>query len=608
MTDHDEHRVNPLEKPKVAHDAFMLKNDGADRLTLKGASLISVQDNKAYLSMSHDDLSKDQLRVATESWGKDKPDAFVLKDDDGQLYYEPAWRGDPSRFSSEIVRGTLFSYSDLKENASRFDRQKPNRLEIAQNIGIGAFSFAKDTTKDSVYGASKAFKGVAVDQMISEQGGGDRDLNAFDKYSKNAYEATKSTITTPNQTRKNVNRKASQIITKSDKKIEKLEKKAAKSFKKGEYKKSAKKLSKAQRKRSSRTRRVANSIARGSSARAALMLGGGFLLFFFTFIIGLSIITAIISSVTSINNDSGDMSAEMWALVAVLRDEGFSDAAIAGVLGNVANESGLEGAKNETNLDGLFNYKYERAIGLFQYTHASNSIPPSPGTCGCEYCNFKAWCSASGKSPYDASSQFEWTFGGENREGNWKSRWVKRTGYISYWSGRYSWINSSTLCSADEYVDLADPAKAAYCWMAAYEGCAYGEAAHLDRRIDSAMSYYAMLKSAPAASSSEVVARAYEELGKPYAWGASGPDAFDCSGLVGYCLTGRYGNHWCSTSTIITWPRVSASDAKPGDICVSSTHTGVYIGNGKMIHAPHTGDVVKIGDVQSNMVFVRYAG
>ncbi len=101
-----------------------------------------------------------------------------------------------------------------------------------------------------------------------------------------------------------------------------------------------------------------------------------------------------------------------------------------------------------------------------------------------------------------------------------------------------------------------------------------------------------------------VVDRAYAQLGKPYVWGASGPNAFDCSGLVGYCLTGTFGNHWCSTASMRSWTVVT--NPQPGDICLNSHHTGVYIGGGQMIHAPQTGDVVKISAVHSNMWYVRY--
>lgn len=101
-----------------------------------------------------------------------------------------------------------------------------------------------------------------------------------------------------------------------------------------------------------------------------------------------------------------------------------------------------------------------------------------------------------------------------------------------------------------------------------------------------------------------VVDRAYAQLGKPYGWGAAGPNSFDCSGLVGYCLTGKMGSHWCTTGTINGWTRVS--NPQPGDICINSHHTGIYIGGGQMIHAPRTGDVVKVSGVHSDMYYVRY--
>lgn len=103
-------------------------------------------------------------------------------------------------------------------------------------------------------------------------------------------------------------------------------------------------------------------------------------------------------------------------------------------------------------------------------------------------------------------------------------------------------------------------------------------------------------------SSSSVVSRAYSQLGKPYEWGAVGPNSFDCSGFVSYCLTGSY-TRIGTAATFYSWPRVS--NPQPGDVCVRSGHCGIYIGNGQMIHAPHTGDVVKVGPVQSGMVFVR---
>ena len=64
-----------------------------------------------------------------------------------------------------------------------------------------------------------------------------------------------------------------------------------------------------------------------------------------------------------------------------------------------------------------------------------------------------------------------------------------------------------------------------------------------------------------------VVDRAYAQLGKPYVWGAAGPNSFDCSGLVGYCITGKMGNHWCTTYTMASWKRVT--NPQPGDFCLN---------------------------------------
>lgn len=104
------------------------------------------------------------------------------------------------------------------------------------------------------------------------------------------------------------------------------------------------------------------------------------------------------------------------------------------------------------------------------------------------------------------------------------------------------------------------------------------------------------------ANGGTIVSRAYSQLGKPYEWGACGPSSFDCSGFVSYCLTGSY-TRLGTTLTFMGWTRVS--NPQPGDVVTTATHCGIYIGNGQMIHAPHTGDVVKVGPVQSGMIYVR---
>lgn len=100
----------------------------------------------------------------------------------------------------------------------------------------------------------------------------------------------------------------------------------------------------------------------------------------------------------------------------------------------------------------------------------------------------------------------------------------------------------------------------------------------------------------------DAVSRAKSALGKPYVWGAVGPNAFDCSGLVGFCLTGKYKRTYTSSS-FAGLPEVS--DPRPGDVCYRPGHVGLYVGNGQMIHAPHRGTVVQYASVPSDMIIVR---
>ena len=102
---------------------------------------------------------------------------------------------------------------------------------------------------------------------------------------------------------------------------------------------------------------------------------------------------------------------------------------------------------------------------------------------------------------------------------------------------------------------------------------------------------------------SDTVSRAYACLGAPYSWGAVGPESYDCSGLVSYCLTGNHARIG-TTGTFMGWSQVS--DPQPGDICTSSYHCGVYIGDGQMIHAADYGIGVIVGPVQSDMIIVRW--
>jgi cell wall-associated NlpC family hydrolase len=102
---------------------------------------------------------------------------------------------------------------------------------------------------------------------------------------------------------------------------------------------------------------------------------------------------------------------------------------------------------------------------------------------------------------------------------------------------------------------------------------------------------------------SAAVQYAYNQLGKPYVYGAAGPDSFDCSGLTmrAWQAAGVYLPHNAAAQQS-SIPAVSLGALEPGDLVFFGNpahHEGIYIGGGRMIHAPHTGTVVQITALSS---------
>jgi cell wall-associated NlpC family hydrolase len=99
-----------------------------------------------------------------------------------------------------------------------------------------------------------------------------------------------------------------------------------------------------------------------------------------------------------------------------------------------------------------------------------------------------------------------------------------------------------------------------------------------------------------------VVQIAMTKLGAPYRWGADGPDAFDCSGFTMwvYAQVGVSLPH-SSRAQYSCGERVSRANLRPGDLVFFGRsrihHVGIYVGGNRYIHAPHTGDVVRISSL-----------
>ena len=102
-------------------------------------------------------------------------------------------------------------------------------------------------------------------------------------------------------------------------------------------------------------------------------------------------------------------------------------------------------------------------------------------------------------------------------------------------------------------------------------------------------------------------------LGVPYVWGGTSPSGFDCSGLVQYvCKKNGISVSRTAAAQAGNGTYVSRNNLQPGDLVFFGKgnihHVGIYIGNGQMIHAPQTGDVVKISSIETAYRINSYAG
>ena len=114
-----------------------------------------------------------------------------------------------------------------------------------------------------------------------------------------------------------------------------------------------------------------------------------------------------------------------------------------------------------------------------------------------------------------------------------------------------------------------------------------------------------------------VIDLANKQLGKPYVWGAEGPNSFDCSGLIYYVYKNAAGITLPRTSSAqySAGVAVSRSNLKAGDLIFSSTdgtgnitHVAIYVGDGQMIHAPRTGKNVEKVSINNSYWNKAYVG
>jgi peptidoglycan DL-endopeptidase CwlO len=116
---------------------------------------------------------------------------------------------------------------------------------------------------------------------------------------------------------------------------------------------------------------------------------------------------------------------------------------------------------------------------------------------------------------------------------------------------------------------------------------------------------------APPSTHGGVVGVALSQLGTQYVWGGAAPGGFDCSGLVmwAYAQVGVSLPHSTYAQYGMGVP-VSRDQLQPGDLVFFDGlgHVGIYIGGDQFVHAPHTGDVVKISSLDEGWYTSTYVG
>lgn len=121
----------------------------------------------------------------------------------------------------------------------------------------------------------------------------------------------------------------------------------------------------------------------------------------------------------------------------------------------------------------------------------------------------------------------------------------------------------------------------------------------------------------PAFQANDVLMRAISLVGTPYVWGGNTPESgFDCSGLVNYVFRDMLDLRLPRTSqelSALSAPEVAPPALTTGDLVFFAsrgqvTHVGIYVGDGRFIHAPRTGGTVRMERLDGNYWQARYAG
>lgn len=509
------------------------------------------------------------------------------------------------------IKGVEVTGVELKENweaweATRSGKEKVAAAAISGKLTGKMQSRAKESSKD-------ASRKLGEDMSeAGSAGAADADAEAMESVPERARQAAKAgagAASAAKDAAKLASDRAKAVPSRPAR-AKRARVKAARAYAKGNIERSAQHLAKAKRlsnPRLANARSMASTLFKSVGSKgpaiaigcAAAGMAG---------LIAITLFAGILAAVQS-TSQAAELEGNARIIASYLLDKGVDEMHVAAIMGCLSAETGdFDPTLGETASDA-------GGIGICQWPTNSAYGANPPGL------RLKAYAAESGREWTDIFVQldFMWAqISGEEAESapgisayassdwGWAPysdcrEWRSSNGISgsASWQGFLGTADILTACGYFTYGYLR-PAD----WAAKIDVRCFGD----DMGHTGAVAFWGALLQGSGGSegTATTVARAYGEIGKPYLWGACGPDSFDCSGLVSYCLTGTYGVRIGTTETFMTWPQVD--EPQPGDICTNSHHCGIYIGSGLMVHAPHTGDYVKIGAVHADMIYVRYQG
>lgn len=151
-------------------------------------------------------------------------------------------------------------------------------------------------------------------------------------------------------------------------------------------------------------------------------------------------------------------------------------------------------------------------------------------------------------------------------------------------------------------------------WLA---GCSGGQASHRPRAAPAPPRDWAVVAPADPARANAVLMRAISLVGTPYRWGGNTPESgFDCSGLVNYVFRDMLDLRLPRTSRelfALQGPRITPGQLTAGDLVFfgsdgAVSHVGIYVGEGRFVHAPSSGGTVRLDRLDGSWWREHYTG